>query len=351
MNTRNLLIGPTLFLVAVALIAACNSNVRETTNGGVFTPEIQPLPAQLSTYEAMSIPADNPMTQEKVALGRQLFFDERLSSDGSRSCYSCHVCEKGLTDGLAKSIGAGNKQLPRSSPTLWNIGYHKEFYWDGRSGSLEKQALAAWTGANMGAKADEVVAKLNGLDGYRAQFQKVFQSDATPDNVVKAIAAYERTIISGNTAWDRYRAGDNNAISQSAWRGWNIFQSIKCNNCHDGVLFTDQQYHNVGIGMDQKEPDPGRGKVTNRPEDTGAFKTPTLRDIAKSAPYFHDGSAATLEEAVDIMLAGGKPNQYLDKKNLQPHKLLPEQREDLLNFLRSLSVDDCNLTKPPLPQK
>jgi cytochrome c peroxidase len=351
MNTRNLLIGPTLFLVAVALIAACNSNVRETTNSSVFTPEIQPLPAQLSTYEAMPVPADNPMTPEKVALGRQLFFDERLSADGSRSCYSCHVCEKGLTDGLPKAIGALNKQLPRSSPTLWNIGYHKEFYWDGRSGSLEKQALAAWTGANMSAKADEIVVKLNALEGYRSQFQKVFQSDATPDNVVKAIGAFERTIISGNTPWDRWKAGDNNAISQSAWRGWNIFQAIKCNNCHDGVLFTDQQYHNVGIGMDQKEPDPGRGKVTNRPEDTGAFKTPTLRDIAKSAPYFHDGSVATLEEAVDIMLAGGKPNQYLDKKNLQPHKLLPEQREDLLNFLRSLSVDDCNLTKPPLPQK
>jgi cytochrome c peroxidase len=342
MNTRNLLIGPTLFLLAVALIAACNSNVTETTNSSVFTPEIQPLPQPLSTYEAMSVPADNPMTQEKVALGRQLFFDERLSADGSRSCYSCHVCEKGLTDGLPKAIGALNKQLPRSSPTLWNIGYHKEFYWDGRSGSLEKQALAAWTGANMSAKADEIVTKLNALEGYRTQFQKVFQSDATPDNVVKAIAAYER---------DRWKAGDNQAISQSAWRGWNIFQAIKCNNCHDGVLFTDQQYHNVGIGMDQKEPDPGRGKVTNRPEDTGAFKTPTLRDIAKSAPYFHDGSAATLEEAVDIMLAGGKPNAHLDKKNLQPHKLLPEQREDLLNFLRSLSVDDCNLTKPPLPQK
>ena len=127
MNTRTLLIGPTFFLVVVALIAACNSNVRESTNSSVFTPENQPLPPQLSTYEAMSIPADNPMTQEKVALGRQLFFDERLSFDGSRSCYSCHVCEKGLTDGLPKAIGAGNKQLPRSSPTLWNIGYHKEF--------------------------------------------------------------------------------------------------------------------------------------------------------------------------------------------------------------------------------
>jgi cytochrome c peroxidase len=298
----------------------------------------------------MPIPPDNPMTPEKIALGRQLFFDERLSADGSKSCYSCHVCEHGLTDGLPKAIGAGNKQLPRSSPTLWNIGYHQEFYWDGRSPSLEKQALAAWTGANMGAKADEVVAKLNTLGDYKTQFQKVFQSDATPDNVVKAIAAFERTIISGNTAWDRWKAGDNTALSQSAWRGWNIFQAIKCNNCHDGVLFTDQQYHNIGIGMDQKEPDVGRFKVSNNPQDTGAFKTPTLRDIEKSAPYFHDGSAKTLEEAVDIMLGGGKPNQYLDKKNLQPHKLLPEQREDLLNFLRSLTVD-CKLTKPSLPQK
>ena len=290
------------------------------------------------------------MTPEKVALGQQLFFDERLSADGSKSCYSCHVCEHGLSDGLPKAIGAGNKQLPRNSPTLWNIGYHQQFYWDGRSPSLEKQALAAWTGANMGANADEIVAKLNALQDYRSQFQKVFQSDATPDNVVKAIAAFERTIISGNTAWDRWKAGDNTALSESAWRGWNIFQSIKCNNCHDGVLFTDQQFHNIGIGMDQKDPDVGRFKVTNNAQDTGAFKTPTLRDVARSAPYFHDGSANTLEEAVDIMLGGGKPNQYLDTKNLQPHKLLPEQREALLDFLRSLTVD-CKLTKPPLPQR
>ena len=350
MNTRKLFfpVGPILCLIAAVLIVACSMNVKETAGG--FTPEIQPLPPGLSTFEAMAIPPDNPMTPEKVALGRQLFFDERLSPDGSRSCYSCHVCEKGLTDGLPKAVGALNKQLPRSSPTLWNIGYHKEFYWDGRSGSLEKQALAAWTGANMSAKADEIVAKLNALEGYKTQFQQVFQSDATPDNVVKAIAAYERTIISGNTAWDRYRAGDTQALSQSAVRGWNIFQAIKCNNCHDGVLFTDQQYHNVGIGMDQETPDVGRFVVTKKPEDTGAFKTPTLRDISKSAPYFHDGSAKTLEEAVDIMLGGGKPNQYLDKKNLQAYKILPEQREDLLNFLRSLDVD-CTISKPPLPQK
>ena len=348
MSTKKLLL--LVITVLIATVAACQSQNSIPTTGG-FTPEIEPLPPGLTTYEPMVIPADNPMTPEKVALGRQLFFDERLSVDGSKSCYSCHVCENGLTDGLPKAIGPGNKTLPRHSPTLWNIGYHKEFYWDGRSPSLEKQAMAAWTGGNMGVgdKQAEVVARFNGLQGYKSQFQRVFQSDATAENIMKAISAFERTIISGDTAWDRYRAGDRTAISDSAYRGWNIFQTIKCTNCHDGVLFTDQQYHNVGIGMDQPTPDGGRANFTKKPEDTGAFKTPTLRDVAKSAPYFHDGSAKTLEEAVDIMLAGGKPNQYLDKKNLQPQRVLPEQREDLLNFLRSLTVD-CTLKKPPLPQ-
>lgn len=339
-----------LFALIFAIAAACSNNHVETTSG--FKPELEPLPAQLSTYEPMTIPADNPLTQEKVALGKQLFFDERLSVDGSKSCYSCHVCQHGLTDGLPKAIGPGNKTLPRHSPTLWNIGYHKEYYWDGRSASLEKQAMAAWTGGNMGVgdKAGEVVARINALQGYREQFQKVFQSDATAENIMRAIASFERTIIAGNTAWDRYRAGDASALSESAVRGWNIFQTIKCTNCHDGVLFTDQQYHNIGIGMDQATPDVGRFTVTKKPEDTGAFKTPTLRDVARSAPYFHDGSAKTLEEAVDIMLAGGKPNQYLDKKNLTPQKVLPDQREALLDFLRSLNVD-CGLKKPALPQK
>jgi cytochrome c peroxidase len=343
-TVRLTFIAVALLIVSVTLIIGCKKN----TETAGFVPEVPPLPPQLTTYEPMQIPPDNPMTPEKVALGKQLFFDERLSGDGTKSCYSCHLCEKGLTDGLAKAVGAFNKQLPRSSPTLWNIGYHKEFYWDGRSPSLEKQAMAAWTGANMGAKADEIATKLNTIAGYKSQFQKVFGSDATPDNIVKAIAAFERTIISGETAWDRYQAGDKSALSESAVRGWNVFQAIKCNNCHDGVLFTDQQYHNVGIGTNQKEPDVGRFKVTNKPEDTAAFKTPTLRDIAKSAPYFHDGSVATLEEAVDLMIKGGIPNEHLDRKNLEPRNPLPDQREALLDFLKSLNVD-CKLVKPPLP--
>ena len=341
-----------LLLICFVFIGCGKNTVPISGTSSSSTPKLETLPAGLAGYEAMPIPADNPMTPEKVALGRQLFFDERLSIDGSRSCYSCHVCEHGLTDGLPKAVGADNKPLTRNTPTLWNIGYHKEFYWDGRSDSLEKQAMAAWKGGNMGVgeRTAEIVAKINALQDYRSQFQKVFQSDATAENMMKAIAAFERAIIGGNTPWDRWRAGDQSAISQSAYRGWNIFQGIKCNNCHDGILFTDQQYHNIGIGMDQTFVDTGREAVTKRQEDYGAFKTPTLRDIAKSGPYFHDGSAKTLEEAVDIMLAGGKPNAFIDKKNLKPQRVLPEQREDLLNFLRSLTVE-CTLSKPTLPTK
>lgn len=334
-----------LAIVLVVFIAGCS---RFKSEKAEFKPEIQPLPAPLKDYEAMAIPADNPLTPEKVALGRELWFDTRLSGDGAHSCYGCHVCEKGLTDGLAKAIGANNKVLTRSSPTLWNIGYHKEFYWDGRSKTLEDQALAAWTKANMGAKADDVVKNLNAIAGYREQFQKVFGGPATPANVVQALASFERTIISGDTAWDHFRAGDKSALSESAQRGWQVFQEAKCTNCHDGMLLTDQQYHNVGIGMDAKEPDLGRGAITKKPEENGAFKTPTLRDISKSAPYFHDGSVATLSDAVDVMLGGGKANDHLDTKNLQKHAITKEQKDDLLAFLKSLDVE-CKLTKPPLP--
>lgn len=333
------------FLFALGVVG-CEK--KETAS---FKPEVLPLPAPLARYEAMEVPGDNPLTPEKAALGRQLFFDKRLSGDESRSCYSCHVCEKGLTDGLAKAIGAFNKPLPRSSPTLWNIGYHKMFYWDGRSPSLEKQAMAAWTGGNMGAKDKEaeIVAKINALEGYHSQFHNVFGGDATAENIMQAISAFERTIISGDTAWDRWQAGDQSAASEAAKRGFEVFKTAKCTNCHDGALVTDQQFHNVGVGMDAPEPDKGRFNATKKEEDTGAFKTPTLRDVAKSAPYFHDGSAATLEDAVDFMLNGGKPNPFLDKKNFEKRTITPEQRRDLLEFLKSLTVD-CRLAEPPLPK-
>jgi len=344
--TRALAVG---FLGLAVYFAGCEN--RPTEQKVSFQPDLRPIPAPLARYEPM---ANYPSDQAMVALGRQLFFDKRLSVDGSRSCYACHVCEKGLTDGLPKAIGAGNKQLTRSSPTLWNIGYHKEFYWDGRSKALEAQGKAAWTGGNMGAKDHEaeIVGKINAFPGYKEQFQKLFKSDATQDNIFQAIAAFERTIVSGNgdTAFDRWQAGDQNAVGEDVKRGYKVFQDSKCNQCHDGILFTDLQYHNVGIGMDAPEDkqDKGRFNATKDEKDTGAFKTPTLRDIAKSAPYFHDGSVATLEEAVDFMVGGGKPNKYLDTKNLKKVNLTKEQKQDLIAFLKSLNVD-CKLTEPKLP--
>src|SRR5262245_65233896 len=161
-----------LTLIFLIGLAGCGSPKEKKVEAPPYVPEVLPIPSPPAGFEPMPEPPDNPMTPEKVALGRQLFFDKRLSFDGSRSCYSCHVCEKGLTDGLPKAIGAGEKKLTRSSPTLWNIGYQKLFYWDGRSPSLEKQGMAAWTGGNMGAKDHEaeIVGTINALQGYRSKF-------------------------------------------------------------------------------------------------------------------------------------------------------------------------------------
>ena len=220
--------NPVVFSVAIVFLLGMSLTgcAPSEPPAPAYQPEILPLPEQLATYEEMSIPEDNPMTPEKVALGRQLFFDKRLSADGSRSCYSCHLCENGLTDGLPTAIGALNKKLPRSSPTLWNVGYHSEFYWDGRSGSLEKQGMAAWKGGNMGADAEVVTAKINTVSGYRTQFQTVFGGEATPERIIQAISAFERTIISGNTPFDRWRAGDETAVGEEAKRGYEVFQEV-----------------------------------------------------------------------------------------------------------------------------
>ncbi len=341
-----------LFLAAAYSFACTASSPTEEAK---FQPEVLALPAELAKYEPMVVPGSNPQTPEKAALGRQLFFDNRLSVDGSKACASCHLCEKGLTDGLPKAIGPGQKTLRRSSPTLWNIGYHKEFYWDGRSPSLEGQAKAAWLGGNMGAKDHEaeIVAKISAVPGYRQQFKSIFNADPTVDSIFQAIASYERTILAGNdaTSFDRWQNGDQAAVGEEAKRGYEVFKRIKCDNCHSGVLLTDLQYHNVGVGSDAPDDkmDKGRFDATKAEKDTGAFKTPTLRDVAKSAPYFHDGSVATLEEAVDFMTGGGKPNKHLDTKNLKKANLTPKDKSDLIAFLRTLNVDRCGITAPRLP--
>jgi cytochrome c peroxidase len=306
----------------------------------------------------MAIPAENPITVEKATLGWQLWFDTRLSGSGDRSCYGCHVNEKGLTDGLTKNTSAvDGKPLARHTPTMWNIGYHQQWYWDGRAKTLEGQALAAWKLANMGARdpdadkiRDDVLARINAVPAYQAQFKAVFGEPATETNVTQALATYMRTIVSRSTAFDRFEAGDQAALSEEAKRGWETFQRAECTNCHSGALFTDLQFHNVGIGVEKGKPtDVGRFTVTKEEKDTGAFKTPTLRDVARSAPYFHDGSVATLEEAVRLMADGGVNNKYLDRVNLKRQKLSDNDVKDIVAFLESLT-ETTVLESPDIPK-
>ncbi|MEZ5403336.1 MAG: cytochrome c peroxidase [Bryobacteraceae bacterium] len=316
-------------------------------------------PPQVGGFSPMMYPPDNPMTKAKVELGKALYYDKRLSGDGSRSCYSCHVKEKGLTDGLATAIGAYEAKLTRAAPTMWNVGYYPALYWDGRSGALEKQVLGAWGGGNMGCTGkdgrpgvDDCANKLSDVAGYKSQFEAVFGAGPiTKENTAKAVAAFMRTIVTtgDRSAWVRFKSGDQTALSEEAKRGYTVFaEKAKCTNCHDGILLTDMQFHNVGIGMDKKTPDVGRFTVTKEEKDTGAFKTPSLFDVSKSGPYFHDGSVATLEEAVDVMAGGGKKNKFLDTTNLKPYKLTTEEKADLVAFLRSLDAT-YDIADPMIP--
>ncbi len=352
-------------LAAGALVTACSGSSPAPTTSAPAAPAPQrlQLPAEPASYAPlmlagpMAVPADNPITVEKATLGWQLWFDTRLSGKGDRSCYSCHVNEKGLTDGLVKNTGAvDGKPLARHTPTLWNIGYHTEWYWDGRAKALEGQALAAWKLANMGAKdpdadkiRDEVIARINGVPAYAEQFKAVFGGPADEKNISQALATFMRTIVSRDTAFDRFTAGDQAALSDAGKRGWDVFQKAECTTCHRGVLFTDLKFHNVGIGVvDGKPTDVGRVTVTKDPKDTGAVKTPTLRDVARSAPYFHDGSVASLEDAVTLMVNGGVANPFLDRENLKKRNLSAADVADVVEFLKSLD-EPARIATPTLP--
>lgn len=350
MVQRGLAVNLVFTVFACGILFSCNASQEP----GFQLPSDPNHYAPLEKYEAMKIPADNPITLEKASLGWHLWFDKRLSGDGKLSCYSCHVNEHGLTDGLAIGKGAFDKPLKRSAPTLWNIGYHAEWYWDGRAKTLESQALAAWKLVNMGAKdkeKDEIRADIIETIGkaYKDPFQKAFGGPATEKNIVQALTTFMRTIISKDTAFDRWQKGDEHAVSDAAKRGYIAFQKAKCTNCHVGFLLTDLQFHNVGIGLkDGKPEDVGRFAVTKLEKDTGAFKTPTLRDVARTAPYFHNGSVPTLEEAVKLMLAGGHDNPYLDKTNLQKAEITPAEEADLVEFLKSLT-ENTKVPEPKLP--
>ncbi len=297
-------------------------------------------------------PKDNPSTEAKVALGRMLYFDKRLSSDNTISCASCHDPKFGWSNNDATAVGVGGQRGGRSAPTIINSAFQKFQFWDGRAGSLEEQALGPIANPiEMNLPIEEAVKKLSAIEGYQKRFKEVFGSGVTADNIAKAIAAFERTIVSGSAPYDLFQAGDKSALSAEAQKGMKLFfGKANCSACHNGPHFSDGAFHNLGIGFAAKEPDLGRRKISNVEGDHGAFRTPTLREIARTGPYMHDGSLKTLEEVVDYYNKGGTANDYLDEE-IFPLKLTDDEKKALVTFMKeglaSSSYPDVSV--PELP--
>lgn len=309
------------------------------------------------------IPADNPPTADTIALGRRLYYDPALSVDGTVSCATCHAPNMGFTDDRPVSLGVGHKTGTRSAPTVINSAYSTLQFWDGRAPSLEKQAEGPMANpVEMAHSLEGVVAKLQADTSYRADFKKAWGTDQISIALVtKSIASFERTVLSGDSPFDRFYYGkDESALSASAQRGLKVFMDPKrgnCAVCHTigpkHALFTDNQFHNIGIGADThgEFTDTGRYSQTKNPDDMGCFKTPTLRNVAQTAPYMHDGSMPTLKDVIDHYIGGGNSNPHLDKEIRVLDFLSGQEREDLLAFLNSLTGDlPAEVGPPPAPQ-
>lgn len=306
---------------------------------------VSPLPAVPKGLEGLelNVPADNPMTAEKAHLGKMLFFDKRLSSDGSASCQTCHVHEKAWTDGIQFSTKVGGAKNTRNSPSLYNVGYQPYYYWDGRAPTMEANVEAAWKG-HMGGDPDAMAKTLAGIPGYKSAFDAAFEAAPTGASIVAALTTFVRTLRSGDSAYDK------RLKTEAVRRGETVF-TTRCASCHAPPLFTDNLFHNVGVGDGT---DVGRVKVTpDKPETTGAFKTPSLRGAARSAPYFHDGSVPTLREAVTIMANAGVENEHLDPilKGFKANMAAPTAQEidDLVEFIKAIDSTEA-FEAPKLPE-
>lgn len=292
-------------------------------------------------------PKDNKLTKERIKLGKFLYFDKRLSSSNKISCATCHDPKLGWSDGVSKSIGHNGLEGPRNSPTIINTAYQEHQFWDGRARSLEEQALGpieAKVEMNMSLK--ELIAKLKKIDGYVRLFKEAYpNSEITKETLAKAIASFERTILSTESAFDRYIKGDKKAISKKAKDGFELFTSKgRCTDCHSGFNFTDGSFHNLGLGDEDK----GRIKIRKGEEiATGEMKTPTLREITKTWPYFHDGSVKTIHEAVAICGNGGRFTNAKDLSHLIIDRDLNiDEIEKIVAFLRTLEGRDMNISIP-----
>ena len=298
------------------------------------------------SFAGFSALSGTPSLDAKTKLGEQLFFDPRLSGDQSISCAGCHHPGLGWSDGQPRNSHFGSEALSRHTPTLINVAYFTSFFWDGRASSLEDQVIEHLRSPSMGnAEESTVVDTLSSLPDYERQFQEIFGEDAISfTNIASAIAAFERTIVSRESPFDEWQSGDQNALSESARRGFKLFASrAMCAYCHNGPNFSDSRFHNIGINSI----DPGRFEVSNSNSDRNAFKTPGLRHIALTSPYMHDGSKATLRDVLEFYNRGGDRPGGGNK--LTPLGLSESELDDLLAFLMSLTGKPIEVTIPQLP--
>jgi cytochrome c peroxidase len=279
------------------------------------------VPLGLDLY--IPVPEDNPITPDKVSLGRQLFFDRRLSRDGTIACATCHNPNRAFSSPVPVAIGADGRHGRRNAPALINRGYGRAFFWDGRITTLEEQVLKPIEDPN---EMDLSVAEA----AARVRLEVPALS--------RALAGYVRSILSGDSPYDRYVNGDRSELSAEQQLGLQIFRSKgNCTACHVGPNFTDEQFHNTGVAWrDGRLNDEGRFAVSANPRDRGAFKTPTLREISRTAPYMHNGTITTLEEVIEFYSEGGRTNPALDAE-IRPRNFTPEEKRALVAFLRSLN--------------
>ncbi len=301
------------------------------------------LPAEAVVYHPLpkvEHPANNPWSIEKFELGQKLFFDPLLSGDNTMSCESCHKSDKGWVDGLPRAEGFQGMELGRNTPTILNTGFMKFQFWDGRASSLEGQATQPiQSPVEMNQNIDELIQELRAQSDYIQLFKKAFESEEiTIDKIAKAIAVFERTIVSGTSAYDRYWLGNKEALSPKALRGMSLFfGKAKCSICHTGPFFTDSQFHNIGVPP-LKNKDKGRKEVTGEIFHEGAFKTPGLRDVNLTGPYMHNGIFTTLEQVIEFYDQGGV-NDSNKSPFITPIGLNTHEKESLLEFLNSLTSD------------
>lgn len=319
-------IGLGLVLLAGALGAAAQSG--STGLDPLVTPSIPP-------------PEGNPLTASKVELGLRLWFDTRLSGNDRMACATCHDHRRGFSNGEATATGITGARGNRNAPTIYAVASNTSLFWDGRAATLEEQALGPIVNPiEMNARLEDVVRKLEQVEYYRVKFREAFGTGVSAEGIAKALASFERALVVGRSPFERWLDGERSAIGLSAQRGLRIFHTKGgCLFCHEGMDMTDRDFHNLGIGIQAPQPDRGRYDVTRNPMDWGAFKTPTLRNIARSAPYMHDGSLRTLPEVVDFYDQGGEENPNLDPV-MRRLELTKAEKADLVAFLESFTGSD-----------